>query len=313
MDIKPFSPDETRDIKLIVIDLDGTLLNSEHVLSDRNQTVIRKAIDAGILVVLATGKTRASADSVIAALNLTSPGIYSQGLVITEGDGSIRHQQTMDPAVIRRIVTFAEDRGFTVLAYSGNRILVKEETDYGEFLEKHHEPPATVVGPIYNILATTPINKLILAGDKRRVKSMRWQLSHQLEGEISITTANIPTMLEVLPPGASKGKALKILLKDMNINPDQTMVIGDGENDTGMLQLAGLAVAVGNADDRLKEAADFVVSSNDDDGVAEAIERFALRPQPESEASTDETETPDDTGADSSDSDDETAEQGDDA
>jgi hypothetical protein len=83
-------------------------------------------------------------------------------------------------------------------------------------------------------------------------------------------------MLEVLPPNGSKGDALRVLLDELNIPAEQVMALGDGENDIEMLQLAGIGVAVGNASPLLKAVADQVVASNDDDGVAEAIERFVL-------------------------------------
>ncbi|MCA9895297.1 MAG: HAD-IIB family hydrolase, partial [Anaerolineae bacterium] len=112
----------TPEIKLIVTDIDGTLLNDDHSMSDRNREALRKAIDSGIPVVLATGKTRASNESVIAALNLNTPGIYVQGLIIFNPDGTVRHQQTLAPEMARRVITFSEQRGYKVMAYSGNRL-----------------------------------------------------------------------------------------------------------------------------------------------------------------------------------------------
>ena len=83
-------------------------------------------------------------------------------------------------------------------------------------------------------------------------------------------------LLEALPPGSSKGAGLKWLLDDLGLDPAQVMAIGDGDNDIEMLQLVGLGVAMANATDALKQVADYVVNSNEADGVAEAIERFIL-------------------------------------
>ncbi|MGB1287831.1 MAG: HAD family hydrolase, partial [Aggregatilineales bacterium] len=263
------------------------LIGLNSVYSERNRNALKKVMDAGIPVILATGKTRYSAETIIAALNLDTPGIYVQGLVIFNGDGSIRHQQTLDPKICRRVMTVAEDRGFTVLAYSGNRILAHSANERTDDLEKYKEPAVELVGPLYNILGTTPINKLVLVGDPRRVKALRWQLDKQLRGEARLMEAGVHNMCEVLPAGHSKGRALKLLIKEMGVAAENMLAIGDGENDTEMLQLAGIGVAMGNAIDALKEIADTVVSDHTKDGVAEALERFVI--PPESDTVSDET------------------------
>ncbi|MCB9461840.1 MAG: HAD family hydrolase [Anaerolineaceae bacterium] len=266
----------TPEIKLIVTDIDGTLLNDDHSMSDRNREALRKAIDSGIPVVLATGKTRASNESVIAALNLNTPGIYVQGLIIFNPDGTVRHQQTLAPEMARRVITFSEQRGYKVMAYSGNRLLIKSDDDELNAISNYHEPTPEPIGPLVNHLYTQPIHKLLIFGTPKKLKALRWQLEKQLDGQATLTSTNVSNNLEVLPAGASKGKALKVLLHEMGIDVKNVMVIGDGENDYEMIKLAGLGVAVSNAHPKTKAAADAVVSSNNEHGVAEAVEKYAL-------------------------------------
>jgi hydroxymethylpyrimidine pyrophosphatase-like HAD family hydrolase len=109
------------------------------------------------------------------------------------------------------------------------------------------------------------------------VKALRWQLSMQIDGAARIMQAGVSEMLEVLPKGGSKGAALRTLLKDLKLSPEQVMAVGDGENDIEMLRLAGVGVAVSNAQSILKEAADHVTTASYGDGVAEAIEQFVLK------------------------------------
>ena len=291
-------------IRVIFIDLDNTLLNSKHEMSDRNRDAIKRAVAEDVQVVLATGKTRASARAIIEALGLQTPGIYVQGLLTYNADGSIRQQQTLDPKIIRRIVTFVEDRGFAVLAYSGDRLLVKAPHPMADRINEYGEPKAEIVGPLVNQLMNTPIHKLIIFGEDKRLTALRWQLTQQHEGHIHLTTAKVLGTLEVLPAGASKGKAAKKLLKDMVLKPENMMAIGDGENDLELLQMAGLSVAVANADERLKAVAQHVVGSNDDDGVAEAIERFVAPPPapPAPEPQPEDSETPSAAEAEAADS-----------
>jgi Cof subfamily protein (haloacid dehalogenase superfamily) len=266
----------TRDIKAIVLDIDGTLLKSDHSLSDKNRSTLRAAIDAGIQVILATGKTRHSAESIIAALNLQSPGVYVQGLIVTNPDGTIRYQQTLDPNVARRVITFAEQRGFDVIAYSGNRLLTKTVDDGAHEITKFGEPQPEEVGPLVNMLGLSPVHKLLIGGKPKKLKALRWQLDKQVGEEATLMTTNLDNTLEVLPYGASKGKSMLALLREMNIAPENVLAVGDGENDVDMLKFVGIGVAVGNAHKLTKDVADFVVASNDDDGVAEAVERFVL-------------------------------------
>ena len=274
-----------QEIKLIAADIDDTILNSKHELSERTEKALKAAKAQGAVIVLATGKTRASALSLLARLGIADPGIYVQGLVVYNGDGSLRYQQTIDPEIARQVITFAEDRGFTLAAYSGTRILVRSQNDFTEKITKpYHEDDAEVVGPLQNILNEVPINKIIAMGDSRKITALRWQLGMQLNGSVTLMQANLPFMLEVLPPGASKGAALKRLLKDLNIPADSVLAIGDAENDVEMIKLAGIGVAVGNATQAAKDAADHVVASADNDGAAEAIERFVLKKAEETPA-----------------------------
>lgn len=268
------------EVKLVAIDLDGTLLNSNNTVSERNVTVIKQAIEQGIEVIIATGKTRVSATETIERLGLTTPGIYLQGLAIYESDGSISFQKTLSPDIARKVITFAEDRGYQMVAYSGNRILVRTEFPKGnELATKYGEPMPEAVGSLQNILDEMPVHKLIAVkpGEPKKIRALRWQLEIQLSGKATLVQAMIPDMVEILPPGVSKATALKSLLKRMNISAENVMAIGDGENDIEMLQLAQIPVAIGNADERLRAVAKHFVASNDEDGVAEAIERFALK------------------------------------
>jgi Cof subfamily protein (haloacid dehalogenase superfamily) len=272
-------------IQLVAVDLDGTLLNSQHEMTPRTESALKAAMSRGVKVVIATGKTIQAADHLLKRLGVNSLGIFNQGTVIYNADGSLHSQQTLEPGIARQVITFAEDRGHQLAIYSGSRILTRQLHDRIEELTTHyHEPMPEVVGPLQNMVGKVPVNKIIAIypGDGREIKALRWQLTMQLNGSARIMSAGIPDEMEILPAKASKGSALKALLKEFGIPTSQVMAIGDGENDIEMLQLVGLGVAVGNAGSHVKEVAKVVVASNDEDGVAEAIERFVLNArQPE--------------------------------
>ncbi|MEL6150170.1 MAG: HAD-IIB family hydrolase, partial [Chloroflexota bacterium] len=206
------------DIKLIVIDVDNTLLNSQHKLSERNEQTIKAAIAQGTRVMLATGKTYGACKDLIERLGIKEPGIFTQGLTIHNANGTLRHQQILDTEIVRQVVTFAEDRGFAVALYAQGRLLARSKTPYLEELhEKWGDSKPEYMGPLQNILPTIEVNKVVAlsAYDERKAKALRWQLNAQMDGRARLMNGGVPHMIEVLPPGASKGTALKSLLREL--------------------------------------------------------------------------------------------------
>lgn len=120
------------------------------------------------------------------------------------------------------------------------------------------------------------VNKLILLDDEEKLVRLRPILTSFLNNRASFTSA-VPGMLEVLPPGASKGYGVLKLLEHMNISPEDTVAFGDGENDIEMLELVGYGVAVDNAKDLLKRVAKYGTKTNDEYGVASILELLSAK------------------------------------
>lgn len=270
----------TSKIKLLAVDLDGTLLNSKHELSAENERALREAVAAGITVVIATGKTRVSSQAIIDRLQLNAHSIFNQGLIIYNPDGTVMQEQILDKEIIRRFLTFIEDRGFQVVAISGNRLLVRTHFEDAKKLLNYNEPEMEAVGPLQNILDTYPIHKFLIFGDHNRLTHLRWQLSQMFNQDMNLMIAGVHGVLEALPYGASKGHALKVLLAKLKIKPEEVMAIGDGENDAVMVELAGIGLAVSNGDKYIKAVADHVIESNDEDAVAKAIDQYIFGKTP---------------------------------
>ncbi|XWX04450.1 Cof-type HAD-IIB family hydrolase [Aggregatilineales bacterium SYSU G02658] len=266
-------------IKLIALDLDGTLLNSQHQITDRARKAINAAQALGVRVLLATGKTYYSARQLVSELKLTTPSVFVQGTLIYNPDGTIRHQVTLPPDVMRRIIPFAESRGACVSAYSGESVLLRRPDPRAD-LTRYHEPEPTVVGSLINAMNTYPINKLIIATDgPNQTKAMLWQAQQMLGTSVTLTMSAVQNQFEILPRDVSKGRAVASVARELGIDLSHVMAIGDAENDREMLELVGMGIAMGNAPERLKAVARYVTTSNDEDGVAEALEKFVL-PKP---------------------------------
>lgn len=283
MDIK-------RNIKYIAVDLDGTLLNDKHEVSGRNKDAIKKAIAQGVKVIIATGKTRKSAEAILKDLNLDTPGVFVQGLLTYNADGTVRQEIKLDPVSARQAIQYAEAQGFEVIAYSGNRLVCKTLDENIEKIAEFGEPMPEAIGSLINHVDSVKMNKLIVVGgNKRKLKALRWQLDQQIGNKVSFTDGGVFTSLEVLPKGANKGHGVKTLLRQLGAQPENVMGIGDAENDVELLETVGFAVAVENAAEKTKAVADEIVSSNNDDGVAEAIERFILVAEEKAKETTDAT------------------------
>ncbi len=263
----------TSNIKLIALDIDGTLLNSQHQLSPSNEAALRRAMDAGVKIVLATGKTRTSAVPLIAKLGLETPGVYNQGVVVYAGDGSILYEQILARPLAQRVVDVATAVSCSMVAYARGNIVTNVRDEYTDVFIKYHEPTPIAYGSWDALFQARAVNKFIMVSTKERIDHIRPQLQQAIGHEATIVQA-LDYMVEILPLGASKGDGLRRVLSHLQIDPAHILAMGDGENDVEMLQLAGLGVAMGNAMPSAKAAADAVTGTNDEDGVAQALARF---------------------------------------
>lgn len=262
-------------IKLIAIDQDGTLLNDQGVVSERDVRAVQTAVSQGIIVIIATGKTYASAVPVMAQLGIRAPGVFTQGLLVCNADGTVRHEHVLEKETAVKLIQFAEARNLPQTAYCGSRILSSRAGKYRTVVhEKYHEPLPEVVGSLLRIMDTIRINKFLVSDEGNNDETRR-QLT-ELVGDSATVTQAVPEYIEVLPPGTSKGHGLQLLLDDLRILPEEVMAIGDGENDLKMLHMAGIGVAMGNGKTAVKSIADYVTADNNHSGVAQAIEEFIL-------------------------------------
>eukprot|EP00850_Spirogloea_muscicola_P022013 SM000272S10280 [mRNA] locus=s272:52448:54711:- [translate_table: standard] len=265
-------------IRLIATDVDGTLLDSKQELSERTVRALRLAMDQGVQVVIATGKTRGPwVTSVLPRLRISTPGVYLQGLLIYNADGSVAYERTMDEALAKAVIKLAQQENLTLIACCGERILCEATNFHTDRLIGYGEPIPEAVGPLLNVVGSLIIHKLLFMSSDDTLARLRPQVELVLGDKATIVTA-LHGMLEVLPAGASKGRGLAQVLADLGIDQGNVMAIGDGENDIEMLTMAGFAVAMGNAGEALKKVAHHVTLTNDNDGLAVAVEQFVLTP-----------------------------------
>lgn len=275
----------TSNIQCVMCDMDGTLLTDKHTVDHTTITSIAKLVKAGIRFFPASGRTRKSVMDVTRGefqeifgrpMN-EIPGVYSQGLQIYGKDGMLIHERFVESHLISQVAEFCEREEICVVAYARDQIFCKRQTkntlvvtDYGDPLPEVFPRGLHLLEPSAGIKP----NKLIVIADEESLVRVRPSLTALLHEKATITKA-VQGMLEILPLNASKGAGVKILLDHFGIQPQDAAAIGDGENDSEMLDIVGLAVAMENAKPGLKCRADYITRSNNENGVGCVLEVIA--------------------------------------
>ncbi|HZH93037.1 MAG TPA: Cof-type HAD-IIB family hydrolase [Tissierellaceae bacterium] len=271
------------EIKLIAIDMDGTLLDSNNGLSERTRRAIEMAKEKDVEVVLATGRVLKSALHYAEMLNLDSYIAACNGAIIVDRQGKDVYRKPIDKKKLEKIMEIGHNMSVYFHFYNEDtfftRTYVKEIVEYyssskGKFTGQSID--VDIYESTEDILNRRDLDIfkfLFIDNNSDKLQQLRDSL-HSVDGiSVSKSWAN---NLEVMEEGASKNKSLDHLCKLMNISLENTMAIGDNENDLSMLQIAGLSVGMGNGARSVLDQVDFVTEDNDNDGVAKAIERFVL-------------------------------------
>ncbi|HOV63250.1 MAG TPA: Cof-type HAD-IIB family hydrolase [Spirochaetia bacterium] len=264
-----------RDIRIIALDLDDTLLKGDLTISDTNRKAIREAEQSGVYVILASGRIPFAMEPYIKALGMDTRMrlcICNNGAEIIRSDtGELVYEAPPIPIELgKEVFTVVQKEGFPVELYDGTTIYVSEPNVY---TEKDLILTGTKL-KVTNIaqLLERPQRKMVIPGDPDALKRLEAKLKEHFNANIFISK---PYFLEVLSLETDKGTALSLIAKHLGIQRDQVLAIGDSMNDLGMIRYAGIGVAMANAVEAIKEAADVVTTrTNEEDGVAEVIDRF---------------------------------------
>lgn len=266
--------------RLIALDIDGTTLNSNHQISKRNIAVIRAAREAGVIVVLASGRPL---DGIL--MHLDTLGLnqddqfvisYNGALVQRIGDGQVLKSQLLMGKDAKRLGQIAHRMGVHTHVFSLSRGLVTPQLSrYTQHEAFMNDIPWTIME--YDQLKNDePLMKVMMVDEPDILQMAIDQIPDEFYQDYSVLRS-APFFLEFMHPQANKGNGVAALADYLHISSDQVICIGDAGNDHHMLQWAGLGIAMGNADEQTKALADYVTGTNDEDGVALAIEKFVLR------------------------------------
>ena len=264
--------------RLIALDMDGTVLDSNHKLTPRVINALRAAGRAGARVVLASGRMPCALGPFIETLNITAPLIcYNGALVAKDASGESLGAFSIEADLAREACAACEAMDLHVQAYRGDAFYCGRETGFARDYKAFLNCPVRMVvtgAPLSECLDfDTP--KLLAIDTPERVAPALKALRERFAGRLRIATSQ-PRFIEFVSPRAGKATALETLCALEGVARDEVIAFGDGLNDLDMLRWAGTACAMDNAVDEVRAAADIIAPSNDRDGVAQIVEGLLL-------------------------------------
>ncbi|WP_040207462.1 Cof-type HAD-IIB family hydrolase [Neobacillus jeddahensis] len=260
-------------MRAIFIDMDGTLLTASNNISRRNMEAINRLIDQGVKVFLATGRHYEVTAPYHKEIGLRTPMICLNGAAIHDAEtGRALHMKTIQLNE-ERFHHLTADDPCNVIIHTANGLYCKETNEEIDYWTKVGQTPPQYIGDLRQVKYQDVLKYSI------RIGAPRPELSALFKKEAEVINWN--DGFELLAPNVSKWSAIKGLLRAFRINPSEVAAIGDGPNDIEMLRHVGTGVAMGNASEAVKSAADFVTGHHENDGLAEFIDRF-LHPSYES-------------------------------
>lgn len=267
----------TSRIGLVAIDVDDTLVGDELVVPPACREAIKEAIDRGVVVTLATGRMFQSALPYARQLGITAPLITYNGALVKTPDGEVIRHRPIPKEVAQQVATY-QDEGTTLNVYWQDELYVArvdEQVLYYVQVAGVEPHPVGDLGTWLSRIECDGPTKMLFVGEPAFMEEKR-RILRQDFGDVLEITRSKPKFIELTQRNVSKGAALADLARSLGIPRSMVMAIGDSFNDLDMISYAGVGVAVGNASEEVRRAADYVTCRAEEAGVADALHRFVI-------------------------------------
>lgn len=252
--------------KLYIFDIDGTLLTTDYQILPSTKEAIRLLAEGDLSapIMLASARSPKAIDPICKELDVEPFYVSLNGALIVQS-GRILYDKPMQTETAQRVIKIGREAGLSVNVYSAWDWFIGEVNSWST----HEGKMVGYHGEVRELTTVREVHKILLLGDQHQILETQRRLR---EDVVSVSAhLSIPHYLEIVDAEASKGHALEVVGGLLDVDFQHMVAFGDGENDLAMLKKAGFSVAMGNAHPSLKEAADFVTTSNDQDGVLRAV------------------------------------------
>ena len=256
-------------VRAIFIDMDGTLLKSSNIISSRNMEAIYRLMNQGVKVFLATGRHYEVTAPYHKEIGLRTPMICLNGAAIHGAETGKAIQMKTVQLNEERFHDLTAEKPCNVIIHTANGLYCKETNEEIDYWTKVGKIPPHYIGDLRQANYQDVLKYSVRTG----APSTEFSALFSKEAEV----VNWDDGFELLAPHVSKWSAIKSLLRAYRISPSEVAAIGDGPNDIEMLRHVGTGVAMRNASEEVKAAADFVTGHHENDGLAEFIERYLLK------------------------------------
>lgn len=265
--------------KLLVLDLDGTLTNNKKEITPRTKETLLEAQERGIKIVLASGRPTYGIVPLASTLQLEQ----YEGFILSFNGGQITNWKTkeciykneLSPSLYPYLYDCARKNDFIILSYKDKYIISEnaqnQYVQHAAFLNKM----SVITVPNFLDAINFPVPKCLIAGEPEKLARLEMEMKETLKDKMNVFRSE-PFFLELVPKGIDKAQSLAVLLNKLGLSKDEMIACGDRFNDLSMIQYAGLGVAMSNAQPIIKEAADYITLSNEEDGVAAVVEKFVF-------------------------------------
>lgn len=256
--------------RLLAMDLDGTVIGNDLVISQPVKDAVRRAVEAGLIVTLATGRMFQGTRRFARELNIAQPVICYQGAMIRHTvTGELWYHEPVPLEQAKEVIALAESQGKTVIGFVDDQCYVSRENDESKFYHRHSGVPPEPVGSLGPWLPEAPTKVLIITPKEQTDETAAF-FKERFKDSLFVTRS-YPLFTELTRLGVSKGKAMGQLCDRLGLSRQDVIAIGDNLNDLDMIQFAGFGIAMGNGASPVQAAAAYVAPTQADDGVAEAI------------------------------------------
>lgn len=265
--------------KLLALDIDGTLTNTQKDITPATLEKIIEAQEKGHIVAIASGRPLPGIRKIADTIELDRFGGYvlafNGGRIVDYSTGEVVYQAVLDNDVVRDIYDYCLKAGCGMVTYDGDRVITGTDIDGYMTFEASINHMEIMRIDNFREYIDFPLNKCLLTADPDKAEKIEQELAEKFGDQLNIFRSE-PYFVEIMPPNVHKATSLEKLLEVLDMDRKDLVACGDGYNDLTMIEYAGVGVAMANAQDIVKEHADYIILSNDEDGLVPVVDKFIL-------------------------------------